>query len=124
MFGGPPGAKNAIPAWLRQHFDSFIGLLDRYQPVPLPHAPTTIIYARDGICKDDSVPRPEMRPDDPREMHWLINNRLDFSAEGWATLVGRDRTKVHVLDNVNHFTMMDAGESMEAIGVHLQEDLR
>jgi hypothetical protein len=120
IFGGggsDAATKAPIPKWLRAHFDAFIGLLDRYEPSPLENAPSTVmIYARDGICKDPSVPRPEIRPDDPREMIWLLNNRTDFSAEGWSSLIGRDRMKVHVLDNVNHFTMMEQGPSMEVMG--------
>lgn len=121
IFGGPgPGSKN-VPTWLRKHFDAFISLLDAYKPVPLKYSPATLlIYARDGICKDDSTPRPEMKPDDPREMIWLINNRTDFSADGWASLIGRGRLTVEVLDNVNHFTMMDRGPGMYAMSGYMR----
>jgi naphtho-gamma-pyrone polyketide synthase len=122
---GSGGADSSVPQWLRAHFDAFIGLLDRYEPCTLPNAPPTVmIYARDGICKDPSTPRPTIRDDDPREMLWLLNNRTDFSAEGWVSLVGQEKIKVHVLDNVNHFSMMDAGPSMELMGEYIRRAMK
>ncbi|PQE06757.1 polyketide synthase protein [Rutstroemia sp. NJR-2017a BBW] len=102
----------APPEWLRPHFDAFIGTLDGYEVKPFTGSSplnTHIIYARDGICKLPSDPRPEVRPDDPREMLWLLNNRTDFSGAGWAELVGKENLKVEVLDNVNHFSMVETG---------------
>jgi iterative type I PKS product template protein len=114
IFGG---GRNKMPDWLRAHFQAFIHILDRYEPAPLPDAPDTlIVYARDGVCKDPNGPRPEMRPDDPREMLWLLNNRTDFSADGWASLLGRDRLTIRVLDDVNHFSLMDPGPVMQKLG--------
>lgn len=97
---------------LRPHFDAFIGTLDNYEVKPFTGSSplnTHIIYARDGIYKPPSDPRPELRPDDPREILWLLNNRTDFSGAGWADLVGKENLKVEVLDNVNHFSMVEAG---------------
>lgn len=114
IFGG---GRNKMPDWLRAHFSAFIHILDRYEPTPLPDAPSTlIVYARDGVCKDPNGPRLETRPDDPREMLWLLNNRTDFSADGWASLLGRDRLTIRVLDNVNHFSLVDPGPAMEKLG--------
>ncbi|KAK7417367.1 hypothetical protein QQX98_004644 [Neonectria punicea] len=122
------GTGGEIPKWLRPHFDAFISMLDAYEPIPWPKtlgpAPKTlIIYATDGVCKDPNGPRPEIRPDDPREMIWLINQRTDFSADGWASLVGRDRLKVEVLEDVHHFSMMDAGPQMDKMGVYMRSFL-
>lgn len=119
------GTGAGIPKWLRPHFDAFIGMLDDYEPIPWPKtlgpAPKTlIIYATDGVCKDPNGPRPEIRPDDPREMIWLINHRTDFSADGWASLVGRDQLTVEVLEDVHHFSMMDAGPQMDKMGVYMR----
>lgn len=120
IFGGP--GNKQVPEWLRKHFDAFIGLLDAYEPKSLPNGPSTVIlYARDGVCKN--VAKPDIRPDDPREMKWLINDRTDFKAEGWAELVGRQNLKVEVLDNVNHFTMMDKGSVMTEMSGHIREFL-
>lgn len=114
IFGSSPGK---MPAWLRQHFSAFIRVLDEYKPRPLLHAPPTlIIYARDGVCKNLDSPKIEIRPEDPREMRWLLNNRTDFSGDGWATLIGRDNLHIEIIDGVNHFSMMDPGSKSVEIG--------
>lgn len=112
----------APPSWLRPHFDAFIRLLDDYTAKAFERGPieTHMVYARDGICKNPEDPRPEIRPDDPREMIWLLNNRTDFSGSGWAHLVGENNLKVHVLDNVNHFSMMDPGPMSEELGAFIK----
>ncbi|KAF4982434.1 hypothetical protein FZEAL_1952 [Fusarium zealandicum] len=122
------GSGGNIPKWLRPHFDAFIGMLDAYEPVPWPKevgaAPRTLIlYATDGVCSGSAGPKPEIRPDDPREMIWLLNERTDFSADGWASLLGRDRIAVEVLRGVHHFSMMDAGPGMERMGVCIKKAL-
>ncbi|KAL9079181.1 MAG: hypothetical protein Q9157_001932 [Trypethelium eluteriae] len=88
------------PSWLRPHFAAFITMLDQYCPVPFSaktSSTTHLIYARDGLCKNPGDPRPEVRPDDPREMHWLLNNRTDFSGGGWRDLVGPQNLRVSVI---------------------------
>ncbi|KAF7552262.1 hypothetical protein G7Z17_g4428 [Cylindrodendrum hubeiense] len=122
------GTGARIPTWLRPHFDAFIRMLDDYEPVAWPQtlgqAPNTlIVYAADGVCKHPNDPRPEIRPGDPREMIWLINNRTDFSADGWASLLGRNRLTVQVLKEVNHFSMMDPGPQMDKMGTHMRSFL-
>ncbi|KAL1861558.1 putative secondary metabolism biosynthetic enzyme [Diaporthe australafricana] len=113
-FGSSTGK---MPAWLRQHFSAFIRVLDEYEPRPLPRAPPTlIIYARDGVCKNSDVPKIETHPADPREMRWLLNNRTDFTGDGWASLFGRDNLHVEIVDDVNHFSMMDPGSKNIEIG--------
>ena len=101
----------APPTWLRPHFNAFLTTLDNYKVRPFAGRPlqTRMVYARDGICKHPSDPRPEIRPDDPREMLWLLNNRTDFSGGGWGSLVGRENLKVNVLDDVNHFSLVAPG---------------
>ncbi|OCK90224.1 polyketide synthase [Cenococcum geophilum 1.58] len=106
------------PSWLRPHFTAFITMLDQYRPVAFSGktTPTThIIYARDGLCKNPGDPRPEVRPDDAREMHWLLNNRTDFSGGGWRELVGGKNLRVSVVDEANHYTMVAAADSARAV---------
>lgn len=122
------GKGSRVPKWLRQHFDAFIQMLDDYEPAAWPQelgvAPRTLmVYAKDGVCKDPNGPRPEIRSDDPREMIWLLNDRTDFSADGWASLVGRDRLSVEVLEEVNHFSVMDVSPQMGRLGKHVQKAL-
>lgn len=116
----------APPSWLRPHFDAFIRLLDNYKIQPLTGSiavNTHLVYARDGICNSPDVPRPDIRPDDPREMIWLINNRTDFSGDGWASLVGRKNLHISVLNGVNHFSMMDPGPHMAEFSEFLQKSI-
>lgn len=109
--------KGKTPKWLREHFDAFLRILDNYEPTPLSGAPESlIVYARDGICKNPNGPRMETRPDDPREMLWLLNNRTDFTADGWASILGPAKLSVKVLDEVNHFSLMDPGPKMKEMG--------
>ncbi|EED21099.1 polyketide synthase, putative [Talaromyces stipitatus ATCC 10500] len=115
------------PSWLRPHFDAFIRLLDNYKIRPVANSgfkmEVYMLYARDGICSDPSVPRPEIRPDDPREMIWLLNERTDFSGDGWASIVGRENLQITVMDKVNHFSMMDKGPHMEQFASFLHRAL-
>ncbi|KGQ04250.1 Conidial yellow pigment biosynthesis polyketide synthase [Beauveria bassiana D1-5] len=123
VFGKMTGSNN-VPKWLRHHFDATVTMLDGYAPVPLPNAPpTVVIYARDGIMKDPSAPQMETAPNDPREMLWLLHDRTDFSAAGWAALIGRGRMNIHVLSHVNHFTMMDEGPHMEQMRGYVRKEI-
>ena len=124
IFGNGSGKdktkKPKTPEWLRAHFDAFLRILDDYEPTPLPNPPASlIIYARDGVCKDPNGPKMETHPNDPREMLWLLNNRTDFSADGWGSILGSDNLGVEVLDEVNHFSLMDAGPKMKQLGEHV-----
>jgi len=97
------------PDWLRPHFTAFIAMLDQYNAEPFvgEEAPTTqLIYARDGLCKGAGAARPEERPDDPREMRWLLNERTEFHGGGWRRLVGAENLQVSVVDHANHYTML------------------
>ncbi|KFY41333.1 hypothetical protein V494_03051 [Pseudogymnoascus sp. VKM F-4513 (FW-928)] len=111
------------PTWLRPHFDAFICLLDDYRVKAFAgkSMATHMVYARDGICKLPTDPRPEIRPDDPREMLWLLNNRTDFSGSGWCELVGKENMKIAVLDNVNHFTMVEPGPEISKLSAFIRK---
>ena len=116
LFGS---GEKAPPSWLLPHFLAFIDALDRYRVQPYGNAKnapeTHILWARDGVCKRESDPRPVMREDDPREMKWLLNNRTetDFSGEGWEGLLGRGKVRTSVMDDANHFTMMEGRKVVE-----------
>jgi naphtho-gamma-pyrone polyketide synthase len=119
--------SNHAPAWLRPHFDAFLAMLDAYKvkkfvgpSPPIAH----MFYARDGMCQDERASGFEMRPDDPREMLWLLNNRLDFSGAGWNSLVGGENLRVSVLDGVNHYTIMQGGLHMEKLCKSIARALR
>ena len=106
------------PKWLRPHFDAFLKVLDDYDVERFAGSSppdTHIIYARDGMCKDENGPRPEIRDDDPREMRWLLENRTDFSGAGWNTLLGKENLKISVLDDVNHYTILRPGPKIKEL---------
>lgn len=113
----------APPSWLRPHFNAFLTTLDNYKIRPFSGPPlkTHVIYARDGICKNPGDPRPEVRPDDPREMLWLLNNRTDFSGGGWGSLVGPENMKIQVLDEVNHFSMVAPGPKIQELSSFIKQ---
>lgn len=113
MFGS--GSK-APPSWLLPHFLAFVDSLDLYRAKPYTStkAPKThIIWAEDGVCGDASKPRPQMRDDDPKEMKWLLNNRTDFSANGWDGLLNGAEVEVTRMKGANHFTMMEGQKVVE-----------
>ena len=103
--------SQAPPEWLLRHFLAFIDALDRYVAVPFPpgKAPKThLVWARDGVCKNPSDPRPTPQADDPREMRWLLENRTDFGPNGWDRLLGgKDKLVIEDMEGANHFTMME-----------------
>ena len=94
------------PAWLLPHFLAFIEVLDTYKPVPFKNGSTPqtwIIWAKDGVCQDGKVV--EIRPEDPREVKWLLTERTELGPGGWGQLVGNSVT-IEVLHGANHFSMM------------------
>ncbi|KAI9877508.1 MAG: hypothetical protein M1830_003738 [Pleopsidium flavum] len=102
------GNKRGPPDWLLPHFESSIKSLTAYQAQPMDpsEAPKTFaIWARDGVCKNPTDPRPPPTADDPKSMKWLLNNRTDFGYNGWDDLLGaKNITTTNVAGN--HFTMM------------------
>lgn len=111
MFGS--GGAKAPPSWLIPHFLAFVDALDRYRATAFSpgRGPerTCIVWAKDGVCKHESDPRPEPRDDDPREMKWLLNNRTDFGPNGWDGLLGDGEVRIETIEGANHFTLMEGG---------------
>ncbi|KIX08904.1 uncharacterized protein Z518_03561 [Rhinocladiella mackenziei CBS 650.93] len=107
------GAEGEAPAWLLPHFSATIRALSNYRPRLMDpardHIPKTYtIMARDGVCKHENDPRPELSPDDPPHMSWLLFNRTDFGSIGWEKLLGSTDNIISLepISDVNHFTMM------------------
>ncbi|OAP55326.1 hypothetical protein AYL99_10299 [Fonsecaea erecta] len=107
------GQEGEAPGWLIPHFTATIKALSSYRPRLMDPAKEKIptvytIYAQDGVCKNDDDPRPELTPDDPPHMNWLLFNRKDFGPIGWEQLFGSSDNIVGLdpVPNVNHFTMM------------------
>ncbi|OQU98243.1 polyketide product template domain-containing protein isoform 1 [Cladophialophora immunda] len=107
------GQEGEAPGWLIPHFTATIKALSSYRPRLMDPAKEKIptvytVYAQDGVCKNDNDPRPELTPDDPPHMNWLLFNRKDFGPIGWEQLFGGSDNIVGLdpVPNVNHFTMM------------------
>ncbi|TLD19516.1 Calcium/calmodulin-dependent protein kinase type I [Venturia nashicola] len=119
------GKAGGTPGWLLPHFSASIAALSAYEPKPFPKgtAPRTVaIWCRDGVCKNPGDPRPPPAEDeDPAPMKWLLNNRTDFSHNGWAQLVDEDNMEFYVMDG-NHFSMMKEPHA-QALGDHIKSGL-
>jgi iterative type I PKS product template protein len=103
------GKPGGTPGWLLPHFEYSIKALKEYEPKPMPKdaaPPVYSIWARDGVCGKPGDPRPPPAEDeDPKPMKWLLENRTDFSDNGWAQLLPKENFTFAVMDG-NHFTMM------------------
>lgn len=109
------------PSWLLPHFLAFVDSLDLYRAKPFASGrapPSRLIWARDGVCKFPDSPRPDMNGA-PKEMKWLLNNRTDFSANGWDSLLSGDDMVIETMADANHFSMM-AGEKVKELAVFIR----
>jgi iterative type I PKS product template protein len=99
--------QKASPPYLIPHFEAMIRNLDTYIAKPFPRGkePQVLaIWAQDGVCKNPEDPKPNRSPDDPKVMDWLLNNRVDFGANGWDQLLA-ERFKCVSMEG-NHFSMI------------------
>lgn len=130
VYGAKSGDAAAAASSVRRraHFNAFAAMLDGYRVRPFdggsPSLRTHIVYARDGLCKSPSDPRPEVRSDDARDKLWIINSRTDFSGAGWDSLVGVGNLTVHVLDDVDHFSMLAPGPKAQELGAFIERAMR
>jgi thioesterase domain-containing protein/acyl carrier protein len=103
------GKPGGTPGWLLPHFAATIQALSDYVPTPFAagEAPSTLaIWCTDGVCPNPGDPRPPQADgEDPAPMKWLLNNRTDFTDNGWAQLLTPDAMEYLVMGG-NHFTMM------------------
>lgn len=102
------GKPGGTPQWLLPHFAAAISALSDYKPEPFSAEdapPTTAIWCSDGVCPNPGDPRPPAAEgEDPAPMKWLLNNRTDFTDNGWAQLLPKSMD-FSVMGG-NHFTMM------------------
>ncbi|KAJ5711400.1 hypothetical protein N7488_005556 [Penicillium malachiteum] len=96
------------PPYLIPHFEAMIRNLDTYIARPFPRGaePKVLaIWAREGVCKDASSPRPTREPSDPKVMDWLFDNRADFGPNGWDQLIAKENFTCVSMGG-NHFSMI------------------
>ncbi|TGO11049.1 hypothetical protein BTUL_0118g00060 [Botrytis tulipae] len=92
--------------------------LSRYQVSKLPgrNIPSAVLFlAREGLYKQNKIPRPEVLPEEQRIVNWFLDDRLGDGSLGWEELL-RD-VKVIPAEG-NHFSMMK-----RSMGVKLAEIL-
>ena len=72
-----------------------------------------MIWAKEGVCKYPTDPRPATPKDGaPTGMRWLLENREGERLKygGWDQVLGKEAVvETGVLEGVNHFTLMTAG---------------
>ena len=108
LFGQRGSATAVAPTWLLEHFDASVANLHSYKPKPMmpSQAPKTIaIWARDGVCKDPSDPRPQVGDEESLSTKWMLDRRIDFGPNGWDRLLGKVNISGVSVPG-NHFTMM------------------
>jgi iterative type I PKS product template protein len=103
------GKPGGTPSWLLPHFTASINALKEYEPEPMLNSSAPKVFAiwcTDGVCPNPDDPRPPpAEEEDPAPMKWLLNNRTDFSDNGWAQLLPKENFEFAVMGG-NHFTMM------------------
>ncbi|KFZ18301.1 hypothetical protein V501_01293 [Pseudogymnoascus sp. VKM F-4519 (FW-2642)] len=88
------GDPNKLPSWLLPHFAASVAALSTYDAVSIPKdkAPSvTAIWCEDGVCKNESDPRPDPYP----EGHalFLLDNRSDFGPNLWDSLLPAEKIR-------------------------------
>ncbi|KAI2483367.1 hypothetical protein Ptr902_05684 [Pyrenophora tritici-repentis] len=120
------GKPGGTPSWLLPHFASAIQNLKDYDPTPMDPKiapPVLAIWCTDGVCPNEDDPRPPPgEGEDPAPMKWLLNNRTDFSDNGWAQLLPKEKFQYAVMGG-NHFTMMK-GDHGVTLGKLIQQGLK
>jgi iron transport multicopper oxidase len=101
------GDESKLPSWLLPHFAAAVTALSTYTAVEIPEdkAPSvTAIWCEDGVCKEESDPRPDPYP--YGHAQFLLENRSDFGPNLWDTYLPAEKFRcVHMPGN--HFTMMN-----------------
>lgn len=88
------------------HFKLARQQLQRYEASRLPgrRVPQVVlISARNGVDKQNKVPRPEVGPDEQATIKWFLDDRTDDGCFGWDHLLGNVTV---VRADGNHFSMM------------------
>ena len=108
LFGQGSPTAAGTPTWLLEHFDSSVANMHGYEPQAMTpsQAPKTLaIWARDGVCKHPSDPRPHLGNEESLSTKWMLDQRVDFGPNGWDRLLGKDNVSGLNVPG-NHFTMM------------------
>ena len=108
LLGEGDGAIDRLPPWLLPHFAASVHALSTYDAAPIPpdKCPNvTAIWCEDGVCKEESDPRPDPYP--YGHAQWLLENRTDFGTNLWEEFLDEGKITCRRMPG-NHFSMMKA----------------
>ena len=108
LLGEGDGAIDRLPPWLLPHFAASVHALSTYEaePLPMDKCPKVMaIWCEDGVCKEDSDPRPDPYP--YGHAQWLLENRTDFGTNLWEEFLDEKKIMCRQMPG-NHFSMMKA----------------
>ncbi len=108
LLGEGDGAIDRLPPWLLPHFAASVHALSTYDAAPIPKdkCPKVMaIWCEDGVCKEDSDPRPDPYP--YGHAQWLLENRTDFGTNLWEEFLDEKKITCRQMPG-NHFSMMKA----------------
>ena len=108
LLGDGEGAIDRLPPWLLPHFAASVHALSTYEaePLPMDKCPNVMaIWCEDGVCKEDSDPRPDPYP--YGHAQFLLENRTDFGTNLWEEFLDEKKITCRHMPG-NHFSMMKA----------------
>lgn len=108
LFGHPGGPIRAKPEWLIPHFNATIDVLHDYWAEPLIEGQSPkvfILWAGESVITGDT-PKLPPHPEDTEGMKFLLEQRIDFSPNGWEELFPDGEIVVEKSVGANHFSMM------------------
>ncbi|OQE12298.1 hypothetical protein PENVUL_c001G00307 [Penicillium vulpinum] len=93
---------------MSDHFAFSRQLLMRYQVSKLPGKktpPVVLVSAKEGVDKQDEIPRPKVRPEEQNIADWFLDDRTGDESFGWNGLLGSGNVSVIRADG-SHFSLM------------------
>ncbi|KAL8779358.1 MAG: hypothetical protein Q9194_001493 [Teloschistes cf. exilis] len=108
LFGA--STADSAPSWLIPHFEASVDTLIGCQLHPLPKSAknpkTWLIWACDSVLEGKDAPPIKKDPSaQSKGVHFLLEKRRDFGANGWEEMVGGECVCERV-EGANHFSMM------------------
>ncbi|KAF1952277.1 ketoacyl-synt-domain-containing protein [Byssothecium circinans] len=126
--GNDAGKGNKHPEWLVPHFKATVNLLAGYRAEPLrvPHGieKPRVAVCWAGKCALDGVRYGmfEVEANDPESVKFLVEERKDYGAGGWAELFPGISCRVETLQGWDHFNMM-VGEGAKELGSFIERSI-
>ncbi|KAF2149698.1 polyketide synthase [Myriangium duriaei CBS 260.36] len=100
--------KSAAPAYLVPHFKATTDVMVGYRATPMARTmDVLIIWASKGLMAGKDIAR-YRSPNGTSEagLSFLLDDKTDFGARGWDTLLPDSRINIVAVEGANHFTLM------------------